>query len=73
MATKLGITGDPDTDRLLSDDPFAPLVGMLNIYGNDLCSFRIDKHVEPGESWPSKAEQAPLGGNPSANRLRTGT
>ncbi|GAA2221227.1 HhH-GPD-type base excision DNA repair protein [Promicromonospora sukumoe] len=29
MATELWITGDPDTDRLLSDDPFALLVGML--------------------------------------------
>lgn len=29
MATDLWITGDPDTDRLLSDDPFALLVGML--------------------------------------------
>ena len=29
MATQLWITDDPDTDRLLSDDPFALLVGML--------------------------------------------
>lgn len=29
MATELWITGDPDTDRLLGDDPFALLVGML--------------------------------------------
>ena len=29
MATELWITGDPDTDKLLSDDPFALLVGML--------------------------------------------
>ena len=29
MATELWITGDPDTDRLLSEDPFALLVGML--------------------------------------------
>ncbi|MCK0117106.1 Fe-S cluster assembly protein HesB [Isoptericola sp. S6320L] len=29
MATDLWITGDTDTDRLLSDDPFALLIGML--------------------------------------------
>ncbi|PRZ05705.1 hypothetical protein BCE75_107193 [Isoptericola sp. CG 20/1183] len=29
MATDLWITGDADTDRLLSDDPFALLIGML--------------------------------------------
>ncbi|GAA1970951.1 HhH-GPD-type base excision DNA repair protein [Isoptericola halotolerans] len=29
MATDLWITGDADTDRLLSEDPFALLVGML--------------------------------------------
>ena len=29
MATELWITGDPDTDKLLSDDPLALLVGML--------------------------------------------
>lgn len=29
MATDLWITGDPETDRLLSDDAFALLVGML--------------------------------------------
>lgn len=29
MATQLWITGDPDTDKLLNDDPFALLVGML--------------------------------------------
>ena len=29
MATELWITGDPDTDRLLSEDPFALLVGKL--------------------------------------------
>ena len=29
MATQLWITGDPDTDKLLSDAPFALLVGMV--------------------------------------------
>lgn len=29
MTSRLWITGDPDTDALLSDDPFALLVGML--------------------------------------------
>jgi uncharacterized HhH-GPD family protein len=29
MATDLWITGDPDTDTLLAEDPFALLVGML--------------------------------------------
>lgn len=29
MATDLWITGDADTDKLLSDDPFALLIGML--------------------------------------------
>jgi hypothetical protein len=29
MAAQLWITGDPDTDRLLGDDPFALLTGML--------------------------------------------
>jgi hypothetical protein len=29
MASRLWIAGDPDTGRLLSDDPFALLVGML--------------------------------------------
>ena len=29
MTSTLWITGDPDTDELLSDDPFALLVGML--------------------------------------------
>jgi uncharacterized HhH-GPD family protein len=29
MTTQLWITGDPDTDALLRDDPFALLIGML--------------------------------------------
>ena len=29
MTRTLWITGDPETDTLLSDDPFALLIGML--------------------------------------------
>lgn len=43
MATPLWITGDPDTDKLLSDDPFALLVGML-----------LDQHL----AYVSQAEAA---------------